>query len=253
MTIIKNDVVNSGGNPIMQQGLDANKPSAGIMGRLYISTDTFIIYRDNVTYWQGIAGVGITPNLDDVTSVGNTTSNSIILDDGGGNLTELNTSQVAVYNGTSSLILSNGGLQNQSNNTGLVYNSAGGLTVLNSSTYTPTATVTTGTVTTITPNVAKYTIVNKLVTVYGSIYLLPNLASPPSLLIFDLSLPIAAKTGSTAIDLSGTGVAGGGASAVASLPFVIQFNAGTGKATCNIQGVNNYVYGIEYSFMYPIN
>jgi len=38
----------------LQQGLDADKPTAGVAGRLYFATDTKILYRDNGTAWEEI-------------------------------------------------------------------------------------------------------------------------------------------------------------------------------------------------------
>jgi len=40
-----------GGVPTIQAGLDAGKPAAGTVGRLYIATDTQIIYQDTGTAW----------------------------------------------------------------------------------------------------------------------------------------------------------------------------------------------------------
>lgn len=49
---IANDVKDQGGNPSMVQGTFAQRPSAGQTGRLYLSTDTNVIYRDNGTTWD---------------------------------------------------------------------------------------------------------------------------------------------------------------------------------------------------------
>jgi len=46
-----------GGVPSIQAGLDANKPTAGTAGRLYVATDTQIIYRDTGTAWTKIGVV----------------------------------------------------------------------------------------------------------------------------------------------------------------------------------------------------
>lgn len=42
----------------MQSGSDGSKPAAGTDGRMYVSTDTQEIYRDNGTIWVKVAGVG---------------------------------------------------------------------------------------------------------------------------------------------------------------------------------------------------
>ncbi len=49
---------------LIGRGLDANKPTAGVPGRLYFSTDTDRLYRDNGTSWDeyesstGAASIG---------------------------------------------------------------------------------------------------------------------------------------------------------------------------------------------------
>lgn len=50
-------IVNSGGVPSIQAGLDTDKPVPGTVGRLYIATDTQIIYRDTGTAWQKVGVV----------------------------------------------------------------------------------------------------------------------------------------------------------------------------------------------------
>ena len=49
---IANDVKNQGGNPSMVQGTFAQRPAAGQTGRLYLSTDTNVLYRDNGSSWD---------------------------------------------------------------------------------------------------------------------------------------------------------------------------------------------------------
>ncbi|MEW6104852.1 MAG: hypothetical protein AB1563_00570 [Bacillota bacterium] len=44
-------VLNAGATPSIQAGTDASKPAAGTAGRLYIATDTQIIYRDSGSAW----------------------------------------------------------------------------------------------------------------------------------------------------------------------------------------------------------
>lgn len=50
-------IVNAGGVPSIQAGLDANKPIPGTAGRLYVATDTQMIYRDTGTAWQKVGVV----------------------------------------------------------------------------------------------------------------------------------------------------------------------------------------------------
>jgi len=273
---VNNFVVNGGGNPIMLQGLAAAIPVAGIIGRLYVATDTLVIYRDNGSVWEVVGGGGSgTPSLQDVCNVSSffeglviytadtTFTNSYIgfgsnnpfyLEEGvfiffqnavSGDFAQFRNVIKFEYGDTNEIVYS------------ILPKKGGTFAMLSDlptvGTYTPSATVTTGTVTTITPDVAKYTVVGNLVTVYGAIYLLPNLATPPSLLIFTLSLPIPAKTGAVANTVAGNGVAAGGASSASSLPFVIDLNVGAGEANCFLQGISNNVYGVKYSFMYEID
>lgn len=51
---ITDGVMNSGNTPSIQSGLFAGRPAAGIAGRLYVTTDTLIIYRDNGASWDAI-------------------------------------------------------------------------------------------------------------------------------------------------------------------------------------------------------
>jgi len=50
-------LVNSGGAPSIQAGLDAEKPAPGTAGRLYVATDTQIIYRDTGSAWTKVGAV----------------------------------------------------------------------------------------------------------------------------------------------------------------------------------------------------
>ena len=50
-------VINAGYVPSIQAGPDASKPAPGTVGRLYIATDTQIIYRDTGTAWQKVGVV----------------------------------------------------------------------------------------------------------------------------------------------------------------------------------------------------
>lgn len=51
-------VVNQLNSPALNSNTFANRPAAGQIGRLFISTDTFEIYRDNGTTWDLIGGPG---------------------------------------------------------------------------------------------------------------------------------------------------------------------------------------------------
>ncbi|MFN9116297.1 MAG: hypothetical protein ACK5XN_40155, partial [Bacteroidota bacterium] len=55
---IYNYVTNQKGSPALYSDVLANRPAAGFIGRLFISTDTFEIYRDNGTTWDLISSGG---------------------------------------------------------------------------------------------------------------------------------------------------------------------------------------------------
>lgn len=52
---ITDAVANAGSTPSIQSGLDASRPAAGTVGRLYVATDTARIYRDSGAAWVQIA------------------------------------------------------------------------------------------------------------------------------------------------------------------------------------------------------
>lgn len=52
------NILNQLGSPSINSNVFANRPSAGQVGRLFVSTDTFEIYRDNGTTWDLIGGPG---------------------------------------------------------------------------------------------------------------------------------------------------------------------------------------------------
>jgi hypothetical protein len=63
---IANDVKNQGGAPAIVEGTFAQRPAAGQTGRLYLSTDTNVMYRDNGSSWdvflsQTTVPSGLTP------------------------------------------------------------------------------------------------------------------------------------------------------------------------------------------------
>lgn len=55
---IYNYVSNQKGSPALYSDIFANRPAAGFLGRLFISTDTLEIYRDTGTAWALISGGG---------------------------------------------------------------------------------------------------------------------------------------------------------------------------------------------------
>jgi hypothetical protein len=51
-----NNIINQLGTPAFNSNTLANRPAAGYVGRIFISTDTFKIQRDNGTGWDDIGG-----------------------------------------------------------------------------------------------------------------------------------------------------------------------------------------------------
>lgn len=52
------NILNQLGSPAFNSNTLANRPAAGYRGRLFVSTDTFALYRDNGTGWDLIGGPG---------------------------------------------------------------------------------------------------------------------------------------------------------------------------------------------------
>jgi len=80
MSQISTWVSNQGGAPAILENTIANRPTFGIVGRLFVSTDTFTIYRDTGISWVIIGS-----------SAGGTITGSGVIN------------EVALWNGTSSI------------------------------------------------------------------------------------------------------------------------------------------------------
>jgi hypothetical protein len=79
------DILNQKGTPAFYSDIFTNRPAAGFAGRVFISTDTGAIYEDTGSTWTLIAdatGVVTTPSLQSVTTVGNTTTQGIVISAG---------------------------------------------------------------------------------------------------------------------------------------------------------------------------
>jgi len=70
-------VLNQFGSPSLNSNTIANRPAAGQSGRLFVSTDTLVLYRDNGSSWQVVSATGATQNLEQTTTNGNTTTKGI--------------------------------------------------------------------------------------------------------------------------------------------------------------------------------
>ena len=53
-----NNIINQRGTPAFNSNTAANRPAAGYVGRIFISTDTFVIQRDNGSTWDNLGGSG---------------------------------------------------------------------------------------------------------------------------------------------------------------------------------------------------
>jgi len=70
-------VLNQFGSPSINSNTLANRPAFGQVGRLFVSTDTLAIYRDTGTAWDNLTSPGGSQNLQQVTTIGNTTDQGI--------------------------------------------------------------------------------------------------------------------------------------------------------------------------------
>jgi hypothetical protein len=71
-------VLNQFGSPSLNSNTLANRPAFGQPGRLFVDTTNNVIYRDTGTSWALITGgAGSIPNLQQVTTIGNTTDQGI--------------------------------------------------------------------------------------------------------------------------------------------------------------------------------
>jgi hypothetical protein len=70
-------VLNQFGSPSINSNTFANRPTAGQKGRLFVSTDTLVLYRDSGSIWEVVSASGSTQNLEQTTTNGNTTTKGI--------------------------------------------------------------------------------------------------------------------------------------------------------------------------------
>ena len=70
-------VLNQFGSPSLNSNTLANRPTFGQPGRLFVDTTNNVIYRDTGTSWDLIGGGGGSQNLQQVTTIGNTTDQGI--------------------------------------------------------------------------------------------------------------------------------------------------------------------------------
>lgn len=70
-------VLNQFGTPSINSNTIANRPAFGQTGRLFVSTDTLSIYRDTGSAWDNLTSGGGSQNLEQVTTVGNQTTQGI--------------------------------------------------------------------------------------------------------------------------------------------------------------------------------
>jgi hypothetical protein len=70
-------VLNQFGSPSINSNTISNRPAFGQVGRLFVDTTNNLIYRDTGTSWVLIGGSGSSQNLEQVTTLGNTTTKGI--------------------------------------------------------------------------------------------------------------------------------------------------------------------------------
>jgi len=58
MIVLDLSILNQKGTPMFNSDIFANRPAAGVVGRIFISTDTYAIYRDTGSAWDQIGGSG---------------------------------------------------------------------------------------------------------------------------------------------------------------------------------------------------
>jgi hypothetical protein len=67
-------VLNQFGSPSINSNILANRPTFGQPGRLFVSTDTLAIFRDTGSAWDNLTAGGGIGTLQQVTTLGNTTT-----------------------------------------------------------------------------------------------------------------------------------------------------------------------------------
>jgi hypothetical protein len=81
---VDQNILNQRGTPAFNAGIFATRPSAGFVGRIFISTNTYQIFRDEGTGWSLISDAGSgSSNLEQVTLNGNNTPYGINITNGG--------------------------------------------------------------------------------------------------------------------------------------------------------------------------
>jgi len=98
-------ILNQKGTPMFNSDIFANRPAAGVVGRIFISTDTYEFYRDTGSAWDAIggSGSGITGSGTTGTLSKFTTASSIgdsIVTEGTGLITLTGTNSRFVVGGT---------------------------------------------------------------------------------------------------------------------------------------------------------
>ena len=92
-------ILNQRQTPAFYADTLANRPAAGFVGRIFVSTDTFAFYRDNGTSWDLIGGPGTG------TVTGSGTTGQVTFWDGASTITG---DSGLTYNGTTNALTSLG-------------------------------------------------------------------------------------------------------------------------------------------------
>ena len=83
MIVLDLSILNQKGTPMFNSDIFANRPAFGIVGRIFISTDTAAIYRDTGTAWDLIADGG-SASTNIYNSNGTLSANRVVSDGGFG-------------------------------------------------------------------------------------------------------------------------------------------------------------------------
>lgn len=83
MIVLDLSILNQKGTPMFNSDIFANRPTFGIVGRIFISTDTAAIYRDTGTAWDLIAD-GSSSSTNIYNSNGTLSANRVVSDGGFG-------------------------------------------------------------------------------------------------------------------------------------------------------------------------
>jgi hypothetical protein len=139
MIVLDLSILNQKGTPMFNSDLTANRPAAGIVGRIFIATDSpYGIFRDTGTAWEQVAGAG--GGGTNIYNADGTLTGNRVVSSGGFNLsfapqTTFSSSLTAATGGSSYAVLGSNTLSYavgfSSSNIGNVYGANGAINLQN--------------------------------------------------------------------------------------------------------------------------